>query len=777
MVNFFNAAIGKICRKYVRIEMLNRLLPIMTRVIWMLKTETIVKTRTLEQAALFAVSAVGGFLLAGASISGTASFANISLAGAIPLPWSAAVLAGSLLKYVIAGSVPRNVVQIASMLICIIYKIFVDMKGNAKYCGICTGTAVFVSGAAVSAILGELLYKLIFYAFYGAFAGLTAWCTSLVCSRFKNQMVLDLSAPISCAYAVVYTIAEASLCSVKVPYINIGVIIGAAVTLTAAYHYRYIGGVLCGALTTCGAFLADRNCGMIVVLLPAAGLLTGYLHKQKPGTAAGFFVGISFVFMIFGGVSKDSPYQMLDMIAGSLLFMMISPYFSDKWIITSKGTEALPEIISTRMGFMAGSIESVRRESGKISELLSVNTSDKAHEIKGGETCSHCHRRLACWYNNKTLTKRAFEKLENLYEFSKENFPYELDDCLHKEELMKEFEKKSTEKITARIMKLRLSDSQRLLAEQIRITEDIICSAGKRTDFRYSAPVSRIINRKLEKYGFTVKSVIACYNSRNRLIAEIYFDASREPESCIRICDLIADELRLNLNCAAPVRTGNEVRIRIFERPQYSMEVYEASRCAEQSGETGDSTSVFTDGTGISYVILSDGMGTGRDAAIESRMVVSMFKKLIAGGVNYLSAIRLINSIMLTKSENEAFATLDAVRIDLDSCGMTVIKSGASATLIRRRGQVMKVASPTFPIGIVETAEAFAQNFELEENDIIIMFSDGISENEYQFIKELLLGNNDLKFIVDEICEKADVFNPNFRPDDVTVLGMRVYRS
>ena len=49
-----------------------------------------------------------------------------------------------------------------------------------------------------------------------------------------------------------------------------------------------------------------------------------------------------------------------------------------------------------------------------------------------------------------------------------------------------------------------------------------------------------------------------------------------------------------------------------------------------------------------------------------------------------------------------------------------------------------------------------------------------ISENAYPFIKELLLGGDDLRHIVDEISGKAQVFNPGIHSDDVTVIGVRV---
>ena len=89
---------------------------------------------------------------------------------------------------------------------------------------------------------------------------------------------------------------------------------------------------------------------------------------------------------------------------------------------------------------------------------------------------------------------------------------------------------------------------------------------------------------------------------------------------------------------------------------------------------------------------------------------------------------------------------------------------------------MVKLSSTVFPIGIIEEAELYETEHKLSEGDMIIMFSDGITENAYLFIKELLLGGSDVREIVREIAVKADVFNPNVRSDDVTVIGVKIVR-
>ena len=744
----------------------------------MINLKKITSWKYFGTAAAFSVSFAVGFFMSDAKIAGIASFADISAAGAVGLAPSAAVFTGSLVRSILSGSVGHNIVKLSALALIVMIKMFLEPKNDPKLCGINTFVSVFASGAAVSAVIGELLYKLPFYAFYGAVAGFAAYSAALMIMVLKRRRVIDLSGMGGLSCTVVYIIVVSALCAVKLPALNIGVIFGAAVTLGGAYFYKQSGGVLCGTLTVCGAFLASRTVGIDIVLLPAAGLLTGFLRRQKPQNAALGFTAISFVLTALTGLTMSSFDNMLNIVCGAIAFIPLAQHFSDKWIRTGVEETAFSDIIGTRMDFLSKTVKELRTESERISKMLSVG-GDRKKEIEENceRVCSLCYRKPFCWKSDKGNTYRGFSKLSEMTEFAAESFPAELADCLHKGELLDAFAKSSHEKAAARLMEMRFSESRSILHEQLKITEELVRSAGERIDVRYSENVSRSIRKKLEKFGIEPKNVIAYYNSKNRLLAEVYFTAECCPESSTRVCDLIADELHLQLVHTEPIRSENEIRIRIFEKPAYSIEVAAASSCADDSKENGDTHAVFCDGEGTAYVTLSDGMGTGRDAAAQSRLVVGLFRRLVTSGVDFGSAIKLINSVMVTKSHDESFATLDAVRIDLDECGLTVIKSGAAATLIRHRGSVLKITSPTFPIGIYESSEVFVRDCGFEEGDIVIMFSDGISESSFPFIKELLLGGDDLRHIVEEICAKSEVFNPNIHADDVTVIGVRVRRS
>ena len=726
-----------------------------------------------ETAAAFAA----GFVFSGADVGGAAAFSDISAAGALGVSGSAAIFLGSLFYSFISGGVGRNIVKLSAMLLILIAKLLTDNRSEPKICGIITSAGVFLSGTAVSLIIGEFAAKLLFYLFYSTLAGITAYSAADILTGLRRKHMIDLTES-GCCYAVVYTVFTATLCSFSLSVFNIGIIFGEAVTLLAAFNYGHIGGVLCGALTVCGAFLASAGTGMTVVLLPGAALLTGYLYRRRSWSAALFFAAAGIMLMILTGMTDNAESALLNTVLGSAAFMLADRKFTDKLVKTASLSEmSAHETAETRLIFMSDTIRSIRDDADRIAEMLKQRENDDKHsENRLEKVCTDCYRKNICRRKGSSVIE-GLEKLSVMTEVSMESFPSELDTCIRRNELISAHESLMQDDLITRLLETGFSSRHELVMEQMRTIEDILRFAGEFPDMRKSEPVSRLIEMKLGKFGYEPTFTSACYNSSNRLYAEIYFDTESAPVSSTRICDLISDEMRMELNCTEPLSSGTETRITLFEKPRYRLDVYTASSSADDSGENGDTSISFSEGTGLGCVVLSDGMGSGRSAAFESRLVVKLFRRLISSGMRCDAAVRLINEVMLTKSKEESFATLDALLIDLDKGGMTVIKSGAAATVIRRGRDVIRISAVTFPVGINEKSELFTAEQDFGTGDIAIMFSDGINENEYLFIRELLLGGDDLKRIVDEICSKADRFSPNVRNDDITVIGVRIVEN
>ena len=105
----------------------------------------------------------------------------------------------------------------------------------------------------------------------------------------------------------------------------------------------------------------------------------------------------------------------------------------------------------------------------------------------------------------------------------------------------------------------------------------------------------------------------------------------------------------------------------VFFFPPYEIEYCSSQYSAKSSEPSGDSCGFFYDGLGNAFIYISDGMGTGKQAAVDSAIVSNLFKRLIKSGIDCESALKMINSIMLAKSDEESFATLDICRLDLET--------------------------------------------------------------------------------------------------------------
>ena len=722
---------------------------------------------------IFLGELAAGFVFSGASMVGTSAFADISIAGAAGLAGSGAVFMGSLLRGFADASIGKNIVKLSAMVMIIIAKLLMDNKRSPMLCGIYTAVSVLLSGAAVSVVIGELIYKLAFYIFYSAAAGFTTYSLCRIIRDIEKGAAVKLTASSGCYYAVVYTIYTASLCSAQLPFLNAGVVLGIAVTMLAAFYYGSTGGVVCGALTSCAAYLSSPETGAPLVLLAAVGLFSGFIRQRRISLAAVIFMLTGFMLTVLTGTSDDVIYSLANYVAAAVIFLASAPYYSDRHIRVPQSTADSDSVIQARLAFLADSVAAVRGDTKMIAEKLTKkNENSSAAKDDTEEVCGKCYRRCICRRQGSS-TMKGLEALAVMPEISLETFPAELDTCIRRNELMAARQKGINDETLGKLMDMRRSDCRGILSEQFAIVEKMVRDISEKTEIFYSSPVSITIKNKLLKFGFSPSYVNACYNSRGRLIVEIYFTAEDAPASSTRICDLISDELKLKLTSSDIISSGSEVRLRLYEKPSLNLEVCTASKKADETDESGDTFCIFSDGTGTGYIVLSDGMGSGREAAFESALASGLMRRLISCGVGEEAAARIVNSVMFSKSKEETFATLDIIKADLDRCMLTSLKAGAAATLVRHGNEVIKISSDSFPVGMYEESDITENVCVFDEGDIAIIFSDGINEGEYRFIRELLMGENDLKSIVDEICAKSEKFSPFNRSDDVTVIGIR----
>ena len=141
--------------------------------------------------------------------------------------------------------------------------------------------------------------------------------------------------------------------------------------------------------------------------------------------------------------------------------------------------------------------------------------------------------------------------------------------------------------------------------------------------------------------------------------------------------------------------------------------------------ENGDTFSIFRFRQCI-ICMISDGMGNGRKAATSSKLITSIFQRMVISGMNQDNAIRCINKLI----QSDMYATLDVLCINQLKGVAYLSKSAASPTFLLRNDKIYEITGNALPVGIVSSIEPDCFEIELKDKDEFVMISDGVSKAE-----------------------------------------------
>lgn len=240
------------------------------------------------------------------------------------------------------------------------------------------------------------------------------------------------------------------------------------------------------------------------------------------------------------------------------------------------------------------------------------------------------------------------------------------------------------------------------------------------------------------------------------------------------LTDEISDICKRNFSDAQCRHLGGATVLDFYERALFDV-AFACSGIAAQKGVSGDAYRTFCDGHGMAYALLCDGMGTGSDAAIDGHMAACLTTRLVQAGFASKEAARLVNVALSLKGDDEAGATLDVLSINLYTGKAHLFKAGGAPTFIIHNGRATKIGEDSLPIGILQTVVGQESTFSLAHGDTAILVSDGaLEDGEEWFCAQLELTANDDP---QTLCGKATAAakrRANKRPDDITVLAVRI---
>ncbi len=200
-----------------------------------------------------------------------------------------------------------------------------------------------------------------------------------------------------------------------------------------------------------------------------------------------------------------------------------------------------------------------------------------------------------------------------------------------------------------------------------------------------------------------------------------------------------------------------------------------AAACPKAGNEeTGDSIAIREYGT-HTLLALSDGMGSGKRAHKESAAAVVLLADLLSIGFELCDALECVNMLMLQRSENDMYATVDAVQINKSTLTADFVKQGAPNSYIVRGDKVLSICSEALPIGILAQARAALCHMKLQRGDVIFIMTDGMSEAFADRVVDILADVSsrleNIDAIADELLYTARRLSDR---DDMTVIAARI---
>ena len=242
-------------------------------------------------------------------------------------------------------------------------------------------------------------------------------------------------------------------------------------------------------------------------------------------------------------------------------------------------------------------------------------------------------------------------------------------------------------------------------------------------------------------------------------------------EKLFRIRSLMSYQLK------AISKSLSETANDVSAEQRYTVNSYSIQK--NKDGETvcGDSLCEINLRNGNYAAVLSDGMGSGETANIQSHDTVEMFKSMLSIGFDISEAIEMVNLSLVIRSERDCFSTVDVLYLDMKNNRLSIAKVGTAPTYIMQEKQVKKYECNTLPVGILKDIQIQNYTIPLSNKTVVVLLSDGVSNtmlkdaSEYDWIKDCL--ENEFaptpKGISEKIAEEAIKLNGGKITDDMTV--------
>lgn len=717
--------------------------------------------------------------LGGSSFS--ASPAAAALAAGLSGMGAICAFAGGAVGALIHGF-PAALPGLGALAIVLAARIIPDLKNPkiraAERC-IAAGGAVLLSRIADAENTAQMLSVIV----AALSSAIFALCIRVLsdCGKLRG---FDITEPSDCALCCVATaLGFTALGALDYPVMNFGrVFLGfALLTLTARRGLSWCAVVGIPALLGMCAANPEIGAGAAIIAFSAAASCA-FTRFGKPARAVGFVFAAA-ISSVITGIDEGSWRILLECAIGAAAFSFVP---IDK-IGASEGDfsdSTVAVMLRERLNFAADAISGIGAGISAAAETLDRRYNTNFNQIAdraADRVCRSCPNSMICWGKKYEQFHAEFGRLVTQLRTGFELTEFSLcaecaEECVNPDGVAKAITAEYSRYITAKQDEQRIRELRRIYVDQLEGLRDILRDMGNIKSEVNSASRNKTAERRAEKLlresGVDYPQAFVMFDRRGKMRFEAY--GSTEPRVDREYLGTILEKaLGRNLELPEVSGSGGRCRITAAERTALSARVGAYQIPRGKNNVCGDCYETFTDPHGNLYIILSDGMGTGSRARVDSAMACMVLSKLLKSGISLPAALETVNTVLMVKSADESYATLDICRIDLNSGECAVYKAGASTTYIKSADKLVRAALSSPPAGVGGRLSVPAQKFTVGAGDVIVMMTDGVVPDEQWLSLELSKPSEpyELSERIAKAARRSDA-----RDDDISVISVAVGR-
>ena len=668
---------------------------------------------------------------------------------------------------------------------------------------------VIISGFLLYDIFAAIAMSILTFILYKVFVN-----SIIVILEFNEKRAFTLEEIMGAS--VLLTIAVCCIGNLQIFGFSIRNIIAIFMVLALGWKNGMLVGATSGVTIGVTLGIISGNEPVIIAAYAISGLIAGILNRfGKIGVVLGFVLGnILITYLSNGGVENLIVFKEI-LIAGIGLLALpknikldieniigdkpFLPVASNRGLDKSKETIEKLKNMSEAVEQMANSYtdnfrkSEENKESNKqifITELL--NSTESLEDNILYDNISDVEGKIVDEIFEELIKKQFIKEKDLIDIFAKNNnYIVGFDDD---ERTVKDEVQRMTRAINSayRISKMnfvwneKLKEEKQNIGSQLSGVSKAISSIAE--DFKKETKAEDLFIKEKEEISALLKEKEILVqelsiNKNERIIVELYIEKTNKKniqDIILKILEKVLKE-KLDITQKDVIDYNKTEKIICKSADKFIIEIGQAIAIKDGNKISGDSLLHTKLQDGKYLIAISDGMGSGENAKKSSQIVVNMLQKLLNTGYNKEASIDLINTNLLNVSQ-DVYATLDVAIVDLFKGNIEFIKAGCAPTYVKNNKKVQIIKSASLPTGIVRNISKDVIERKIEDEELVVMCSDGIIDSNVEYknkalwVKYLLedMENTNPQKCADILLNEAIDNNYGNIKDDMSILTFKL---